>query len=307
LTRLKYRKGVSTGVAVLAVFFGIIAGAVALGAYSGGLTGNRGPPVTTTETQVVTVSSAGGKTTTVTEKAVELAPTVTLTATVTRDGSAPSRAPSMDLEATQLLYYQGQTVTLVGSIFPPPPGSTGIAVTTSNPLGIVVQVGQAETGITNGTFFYLLSTGTSAGWISGKYHVNATAGGQSAAATFLYSASPPSSGASLSLQVLAPPLVSAGQQVSIAVLATLPDGVLDDVASWSTFAVLFPDGTLHNLCTPGAPPSSCTGTFSKIHAGFYQVAFTLPVAAQRGTYYVEAAGSDASANSTRGVAQFSVP
>ena len=304
---MKYRKGVSTGVAVLGVFLGIIAGAVVLGAYSGGLTGNKGPSVTTTETQVVTVSSVSAKTTTVTEKAIDLTPTLTVTATITRDGSASSRGPSMDLEATQLLYYQGQTVTLVGYIYPPPPGSTGIAVTTSNPLGIVVQVGQAETGITNGTFFYLLSTGTSAGWISGKYQVNATVGGQSAVATFLYSASQPSGRASFALQVLAPPLVDAGQQVSIAVLATIPNGVLDDVASWSTFAVLYPDGTLHNLCTPGAPPSSCTGAFSKIHAGFYQVAFTLPAAAQRGTYYVEVAGSDASANSTRGVAQFSVP
>jgi hypothetical protein len=213
----------------------------------------------------------------------------------------------MDLEATQLLYFQGETVTLVGSVYPPPPSSTGIALTTRNPLGVVVQVGQAETGITNGTFFYLLSTATSANWISGRYSVDAAVGGQSATATFIYTASPSPRSPLLSLQVLAPPVVSAGQQVSIAILTSFPNGTLDDVTSWSTFAVLFPDGTFHNLCTPGAAPSTCTGTFGRIHAGFYQLAFTLPGTAQRGTYYVEAAGSDSSGNSPRGAGQFSVP
>jgi hypothetical protein len=171
----------------------------------------------------------------------------------------------------------------------------------------VVQVGQAETGITNGTFFYLLSTATSANWISGRYSVDAAVGGQSATATFIYTASPSPRSPLLSLQVLAPPVVSAGQQVSIAILTSFPNGTLDDVTSWSTFAVLFPDGTFHNLCTPGAAPSACTGTFGRIHAGFYQLAFTLPGTAQRGTYYVEAAGSDSSGNSPRGAGQFSVP
>jgi hypothetical protein len=213
----------------------------------------------------------------------------------------------MNLEATQLLYFQGQTVTLVGFVYPPPPSSAGIALTTRNPLGVVVQVGQAETGITNGTFFYLLSTATSAGWVSGRYSVNATVGGQSAAATFIYTASPSPRGPLLGLQVLAPPVVGAGQQVSIAILTSFPNGTLDDVTSWSTFAVLFPDGTFHNLCAPGAAPSRCTGAFGRIHAGFYQLVFALPGTAQRGTYYVEAAGSDSSGNSTRGAGQFSVP
>jgi hypothetical protein len=137
----------------------------------------------------------------VTEKifAGNLPETLTVTSTVTRNDSQSSRAPSMNLEATQLLYFQGQTVTLVGSVYPPPPSSAGIALTTRNPLGVVVQVGQAETGITNGTFFYLLSTATSAGWVSGRYSVNATVGGQSATATFIYTASPSPRGPLLGL------------------------------------------------------------------------------------------------------------
>jgi hypothetical protein len=303
---LKPRKGVSAGVAVLGVLLGLIVGAAAVGVSSGELTGNKNPAMTTTETRILTASSAGGQTTTVTEKTFNLPSTLTVTRTVIRDASASSRAASMDLEATQLLYFQGQTVTLVGSVFPPPPSSTGIALTTRNPFGVVVQVGQAETGITNGTFFYLLSTATSANWISGRYSVDATVGGQSATATFIYAASPSPRGPLLGLQLLAPPEVNAGQQVSIAILTSFPNGTLDDVTSWSTFAVLFPDGTFHDLCTPGAM-SSCIGTFGRIHAGFYQSVFALPGTAQRGTYYVEAAGSDSSGNATRGVGQFSVP
>ena len=303
---MKSRKGVSYGVAVLGALLGIIVGAVAVGVSSGGLIGNKSPPMTTTETRTVVASPAGGQITTVTEKTFNIW-TLTVTSTVARNDSQSSRAPSMNLEATQLLYFQGQTVTLVGSVYPPPPSSTGIALTTRNPLGVVVQVGQAETGITNGTFFYLLSTATSAGWVSGRYSVNATVGGQSATATFIYTASPSPRGPLLGLQVLAPPVVSAGQQVSIAVLTSFPNGTLDDVTSWSTFAVLFPDGTFHNLCAPGAAPSKCTGTFGRIHAGFYQLVFALPATAQRGTYYVEAAGSDSSGNSPRGAGLFSVP
>jgi hypothetical protein len=306
---LKSRKGVLSRVAVLGALLGIVVGAIAVGVSSGGLIGNKSPPMTTTETRTVVASPAGGQTTTVTEKifAGNLPETLTVTSTVTRNASASSRVASMDLEATQLLYFQGQTVTLVGSVYPPPPSSAGIALTTRNPLGVVVQVGQAETGITNGTFFYLLSTATSAGWVSGRYSVNATVGGQSATATFIYTASPSPRGPLLGLQVLAPPVVGAGQQVSIAILTSFPNGTLDDVTSWSTFAVLFPDGTFHNLCAPGADPSRCTGAFGRIHAGFYQLVFALPGTAQRGTYYVEAAGTDSSGNSTRGAGQFSVP
>jgi len=213
----------------------------------------------------------------------------------------------MNLEATQLLYFQGQTVTLVGSIYPPPPSSAGIALTTRNPLGVVVQVGQAENRDYERDVLLPALHGYLGELDLRKVPVNATVGGQSATATFIYTASPSPRGPLLGLQVLASPVISAGQQVSIAILTSFPNGTLDDVTSWSTFAVLFPDGTFHYLCTPGAAPSICRGTFGRIHAGFYQLVFTLPGTAQRGTYYVEAAGSDSSGNSTRGAGQFSVP
>jgi hypothetical protein len=285
------------------MLLGLIVGAAAVGISSGRLAGGDGATAPAAVTRTVTSTMVQFSTATTT-----VGPTngiSTVTATITAASS--QRRPSMDLEATQLLYFQGETVTLVGTVYPPPPSSTGIALTTRNPLGVVVQVGQAETGITNGTFFYLLSTATSANWISGKYLANASVSGQSATATFIYTASPSPRGPLLSLQVLAPPVVSAGQQVSIAILTSFPNGTLDDVTSWSTFAVLFPDGTFHNLCTPGALASTCTGTFGRIHAGFYQLVFALPGTARSGTYYVEAAGSDSSGNSPRGAGQFSVP
>lgn len=281
----------------------MLAGGVVVGVSNGGLAGRNGAPATTTETQTVTTTSLQFTVVTSTANAGSAASTVTTTVT----GAGAVRHPSMDIEATQILYYQGDTVTVVGTVYPPPAGSSGIAVTTTNPRGVVIQVGQAENTATNGTFFYLLSTATSANWISGAYLVNATVGGQSAKTTFYYSASLAPQGLPLSLQVLTPSVAAAGQQITIAVLTTFPNGVLDDVTSWSTFAVLFPDGTFHSLCTSPSASSTCTGSFSRIHTGFYQVQFTLPATAQRGTYYVEAAGSDSSGNSTRGAGQFSVP
>jgi hypothetical protein len=293
-------RSVPVRVAVLGVLLGLLLGGIAVAVSSGQLSGGKGASDTTTETRYVTTSALSAV---VTSTFIPGAAALTVTTTVTE----AQKRPSMNIEATQLLYFRGDTVTIVGSVYPPLSSSTGIALTTRNPLGTLVQVGQAETGKANGTFFYLLSTDTSANWVSGAYLVNATTGTQSATATFLYSASQPAQRPSLSLQVLAPSVVAAGQQVSVAVFTTFPNGVLDDVTSWSTLAVLFPDATLHNLCTTPSASPGCFGTFTRVHKGFYQAMFILPASAQRGTYYVEAAGSDSSGNSTRGAGQFSVP
>jgi hypothetical protein len=296
-------KGVPVRITVLGILLGLLLGGALVGISFGQLTAGKGGSATTTETATATSVFVSVVTSIVGAGAAAS----TVTTTITQPLTGAPKGPSMNLEATELLYYYGDTVSLVGTVYPPPSGSTGIAVTTKNPLGTAVQVGQAETGITNGTFFYLLSTATSTNWVSGQYLVNATVAGQSATATFYYSAAPNAHASLLSLQILAPSVAAAGQPVSLAVVTTFPNGVLDEVTSWSTFAVLFPDGTFHNLCTSGATSSGCTGTFARIHTGFYQVTFTLPATAPRGAYYVEAAGSDSTGNSTRGAGQFSVP
>jgi uncharacterized protein YfaS (alpha-2-macroglobulin family) len=170
----------------------------------------------------------------------------------------------------------------------------------------VVQVGEAETGVSNGTFFFTLNTGTSAQWVSGTYSVTARSGAQSGSAVFYYAASN-FGGQPLYLQVAAPSAASPGQKVDIAVLSTLSNGALDDVTSWSALTIYYPDGTVHSLCTSLGTSTGCTSTFTKINAGFYQVNFTLPATAPGGTYYVVMAGSDSSGNSAEGIAQFSVP
>lgn len=270
-------------------------GGTAVGIYYAQMSGGKGATSTTT----VTETASAGQT-----QAVNSSGATTLTTTVTATG--PSRAPSITIEPTELVYYAGDNVILIGTINPPPTSSQGIAVTTTNPAGTVVQVGEAETGISNGTFFFTLNTNTSSQWVSGTYSVTARSGAVSGSAVFYYAASQ-LGGAPLYFQVVAPSTATPGHQVEVAVLSTLSNGVLDDVTSWSSFTVYYPDGTVHSLCTSLGTPSSCTGTFTKINAAFYQVNFTLPATAPGGTYYVEVAGSDASGNSAEGIAQFSVP
>jgi hypothetical protein len=214
----------------------------------------------------------------------------------------------MSIEPTELLYSGGDLVTLIGSIFPPPSSSEGILVTINNPAGSEVQVGTAFTGVSNSTFAFLVNAGVTPEWVSGTYTVIATTttGSQSASTIFYYSASQFMSGLS-EFQVVAPSAASPGHQVDVAVLNTLPNGVPDEVTSWSAFTLFFPDGTTQELCVSPGGNSPCTGTFMRIQEGFYQVGFTLPETAPGGTYYVEVAGSDASGNSGHGIAQFSVP
>jgi len=279
----------------LGVVLGVVIGGLVAGISFGGLAGGKGPTVTSTTTvfSSTTISS--------TEQLSAITSTVTKVST-----ESESRAPSMTLEPTLLLYYPGDDVVLIGTVYPPPSGDQGIEISTSNPLGTVIQVGTAETGVDNGTFFYILNTGTSSSWVSGKYTVTATSALSSTTTVFYYAASQFGS-QQLQFQVVAPPVSSANQEIDVAILSTLSGGALDNVTSWSGLAVYFPDGTIHYLCTSPGTPAGCTGTFSAIHPGLYQIAFTLPPGSPGGTYYVEVEGSDSSGNSAQGLAELSVP
>lgn len=288
-------------VVLLALVLGLVVGGVAVAFISGQTTGGR------TSSGSLTQAQETGDTTTV--GALSTSTTFlgasTSSANRTISVAIALNTAAMHLQASQLLYSGGSTVTVFGTLNPPPPLSTGVQVTTRNPQGVVVDIGEALIGTTTGTFLYSLPSGGSAGWIQGAYSVNATGDSGSATTIFYYNPSQATpNGTRLNLQVLAPSLTSPGQQVSVAALLTFPNGTLDDAASWSVFSVLYPDGTLHDLCTAGA--SSCDGTFSRIHKGFYQVTFSLPASAQHGTYFVEAGAADSSGNSARSLGQFSV-
>jgi len=298
------RRTVPARIAVLGILVGLLVGGVAVGVSYGQLDGGRSNTVTTTTETVSTTTTTVGQGQVITSTVSGGA--FTVTTTVTAAGAGSPRAPSITLEPTELVYYAGNDVILIGTIYPPPSSSQGIAVTTTNPAGTVVQVGEAQTGISNGTFFFTLNTNTSSQWVSGTYTVTATSGSQSVSAIFYYAASQ-LGGPPLNFQVVAPAVASPGQQVDVAVLSSRSNGAADEVTSWSTFTVYFPDGTVHDLCTSLAATPGCTGTFTRIHEGFYQVNFTLPATAPGGTYYVEVAGSDASSSSAQGIAEFSVP
>jgi hypothetical protein len=211
------------------------------------------------------------------------------------------------LQATQLLYYGGSAVTLFGTIAPPPSSSQGVVMMTRNPQGVVVDVGQAQVSSSTGSFSYVIGAGGTFNWQQGQYAVTATSGSRTATTAFYFSpALTTINHAALGIQVLAPQLTSPGEQIEIAVLATLGNGVPDDVASWSILAVLYPDGSFHNVCASGAPTPGCSGTVTRIQAGFYQILLTVPQAAQQGTYFVEAAATDSSGISARALGEFNV-
>jgi len=303
MARLISKRRVPASIAVLGVLLGLLVGGVVVGVTYGQLTGAKNASATITETETVTTVASSGQSLAVTST---VSGGATFTTTVTAPGTGSSKAPTITLEPTELLYYAGDNVILIGTIYPPPTSSQGISVTTTNPAGTVVQVGEAETGISNGTFFFTLNTNTSSQWVSGTYSVTARSGTLSGSAVFYYAATQVAR-APLYFQVVAPAAAIPGQKVDIAVLSSLSNGALDDVTSWSTFTVYFPDGTVQNLCAPPSAPSGCANTFARINNGFSQANFTLPATAPGGTYYVVVAGGDSSGNSAEGIAQFSVP
>ena len=268
------------------------------------LTVGRTQPATITATRTVTTTGTLSETTTVTTTSVSIAgggsvATTTVTVTLTRDST-------MDLQATQLLYYGGSPVTLFGTINPPPTSTQGVVMMTRNPQGVVVDVGQAQVSSSTGSYSYVIGAGGSTNWQQGEYSVTASTGSKAATTVFYFTPSQTVNSAALTLQVLAPQLASPGTQIDVGVLATLRSGAPDDVASWSTLAVLFPDGSFHNVCASGATAAGCTGALTRVQLGFYQMIFPVPSPAQQGTYFIEAAGADSSGNSSRAVGEFSV-
>jgi hypothetical protein len=273
-----------------------------VGEFYSQLTGGRTAPATITSTQTVTTTGTLQEVTTVTATSVSITGSATATITVTS-----TKDPSIDLQATQLLYYGGYPVTLFGTITPPPSSTQGVVMMTRNPQGVVVDVGQAQVSSATGSFSYVIGAGGTINWQQGQYSATATAGSKAATTAFYFTpsqaaANPPP----LSVLVLAPQLASPGAPIDVGVLATLQSGAPDDMASWSTLAVLFPDGSFHNVCAAGAPATGCTGTLTRIQLGFYQLVFNVPQAAQQGTYFIEAAGSDSTGNSARGLGEFSI-
>jgi len=212
--------------------------------------------------------------------------------------------------ATNASSYGSQsTVQVTGTVSPAPTtSSTAVTVTTKGTAG-VVDIGTATVG-TTGTYSYAFVTGGSANWQAGSYTVNATYGGPggsgSATTTFTYTGGSSGGGAAnyyMSVNIQAAYLSNG--QVGISVLTSSPTGTLDDVATWSPFHIHYPDGTLHNICTP-ATTSNCVGTFTRVHTGFYYVNFTLS-SATPGLYSIHAGTTDANSVTGEGLGTFVVP
>ena len=289
---------------MLGLLIGLVVGGLVVGEFYSQLTGGKAATSSSINTQTVTttLSTQTTSTFTTTQSAAGGDGVTTTTVTVTS-----SRDASMDVQATQLLYYGGSPVTLFGTITPPPTSTQGVVMMTRNPQGVVVDVGQAQVSSSTGSFSYVIGSGGTISWAPGEYSVSASSGSKNATTAFYFSpAQTTTSSAALSIQVLAPQLATSGEQIDVGILVTLQNGAPDDMAAWSALAVLYPDGSFHNVCASGAPSAGCTGTLARIQIGFYQMVFNVPPAAQQGTYFIEAAGTDGSGNSARALGEFSV-
>jgi len=207
--------------------------------------------------------------------------------------------------------YSGQaTVQITGTVTPAPSSSSSaVVVTTKGPAG-VVDTGEAPVATGTGAYTYTYVSGGSTGWVTGTYTVNATwgFGGVVASTTSTYTYTAASSGGSgpadyqMGVTVDANSPVFAGATVNIQINTRSPTGSNDATVTFSPFHILFPDGTLHNMCTqatgttPAAPAGCIGGGITTIHSGFYQTNLVLNATALPGEYSLMVGTTDAKAS-----------
>jgi hypothetical protein len=212
-----------------------------------------------------------------------LAPTVAFAA-----GTSLTVAPS------QSSYSGTANVTLSGTVTPAPSSpNTAVVLTTKNPQGAVVDIGQAPVSTTTGGYSYTLVAGASS-WTNGAYSVSAVWGAAgvnaTSSTTFSYTGTigtGPSATTGINVQVQASSPVWPGQTEYVGILTSFPgNGSLVDV-TFKTVHYHPPTGPLVTLCS-AASQTGCVGSFERIHVGFYQINFTLPATALAGGYFVHA-------------------
>jgi hypothetical protein len=235
-----------------------------------------------------------------------LGPAVTFAATNT-----------MTLTTNQTTYAgSGQLIQVSGTVTPAPTtANSAVILTTKGPMG-QVDIGNAPVATGTGSFAYTFVTGGTSSWVTGTYTINGTWGqsGNTATATATFSYTAPSmvpgSGgpASINVQVTASTPTVAGQQEQVGILTSFASNGSLAAATFQTIHYHPPTGALVTLCS-AAGQTGCTGTFTVIHKGFYEINFTAPAGA--GGYFIHAwtngpVAAGVSTGQGQGLAQFTV-
>ena len=221
-------------------------------------------------------------------------------------------ATTITATANATSYSGQQNIQISGTVSPAPSSaSSAVVVTTKGPAG-VVDTGEAAVATGTGTYTYPYVSGGSVGWVSGTYTVNATWGfggvTASTTTTYTYAASIGNTGNAdyqMGVTIDANSPVNQGATVNIQINTRSPSGSNDATVTFAPFHILFPDGTLHNMCTsatgttPATPAGCIGGGITTIHSGFYQTNLVLNSTALPGEYSLMVGTTDA--NGVKGV------
>src|SRR5881628_13500 len=235
---------------------------------------------------------------------LELLPIVSIAAAATVSVSV---SPTNPIGAVAL--------SITGTVSPAPGAGVNAFIQVFNPAGKTVASSVAAVDPTAGTFTYGFTTGGTSLWATGTYSVTANAAGTTGSTTFTYTCtetvcgSPTSTtGAAISsinVQVTAESPVWPGQSTWVSVLtSSATNGSLVE-ATFQTIHYHTPAGGLVTLCT-NTVTTNCTGTFARIHIGFYTWTFTLPSSSIDGGYFIHAWVNNGNNQQGQGLGEFTV-
>jgi len=205
-------------------------------------------------------------------------------------------------------------MSITGTVSPAPGAGVNAFIQVTNPAGKAVAAASVTVDATTGAFSYAFTTGGTSLWATGTYTVTATAAGATGTTTFMYTCtdaicgagvSPGGATTAINVQVTAESPVWPGQTITISALtSSAANGSLIE-AIFQTIHYHTPAGGLVTLCT-NTVVTNCTGTFVRIHIGFYEWTLTLPSSSVDGGYFIHAWVNNGPSQQGQGLGQFTV-
>ena len=206
-------------------------------------------------------------------------------------------------------------LSITGTVSPAPGAGVNAFIQVLNPAGKTVASSVAAVDPTAGTFSYGFTTGGTSLWTTGTYSITANVPGTTGTTTFTYTCTETICGAttttpaaaisSINVQVTAESPVWPGQSTWVSVLtSSATNGSLVE-ATFQTIHYHTPAGGLVTLCT-NTVTTNCTGTFARIHIGFYTWTFTLPSSSIDGGYFIHAWVNNGNNQQGQGLGAFTV-
>jgi len=206
-------------------------------------------------------------------------------------------------------------LSITGTVSPAPGAGVNAFIQVFNSAGKTVASSVAAVDPTAGTFSYAFTTGGTSLWTTGTYSISANAAGTTGSTTFTYTCTetvcgsptttPAAAISSINVQVTAESPIWPGQSTWVSVLtSSATNGSLVE-ATFQTIHYHTPAGGLVTLCT-NTVTTNCTGTYARIHIGFYTWTFTLPSSSIDGGYFIHAWVNNGNNQQGQGLGAFTV-